>query len=242
VLKATKADFQSELDWWETYLGSSPAELFDAVARRDAFPHFVLEHVDGDHRLTTLELGSGPFSLLAWGAERGRLDVTAIDPLAEDYGLLLSRYAVQWPVVPQPGCGESLPDGVRARSFDLVYTSNAIDHTQSPGLCVQELVSAVKPGGLIVFEGFCKEGTAAEWVGLHQHDLTAEDGHLMHRDRAGAVTSLTADLPIECLDQRWTTLRQRNIRSFGYDYLRPDGTVEAWPDRGWYSLVYRRYR
>jgi SAM-dependent methyltransferase len=238
------ADFANELAWWEEYLGQHPPGITSPECRRDAFPRFILpylpEVVRAGRKARVIELGSGPVSLLAWGVEQRLLQITAVDPLAREYARLRRRHGIEYPVVCRRGFGERLRLLVRLRSFDLAFSSNAIDHAQSPARCVESLVSVLKPGGLLVLEGYWNEGSGENWVGLHQHDLYPEAGHLMRRGRDGAVSSLTARLPVSYVEERTVPFYERGIRSFGYEWDRPDGGREPWYDRPWYSLVFRK--
>jgi hypothetical protein len=80
-----------------------------------------------------------------------------------------------------------------------VYSSNALDHTISPRVCVQQMCAVLRPGGILFLEGFVRNGTLERWSGLRQHDLVPEDERLIHYDRNGTSADLTADLPLACV-------------------------------------------
>ena len=232
--------FESEIAFWDEYLAARPAGLRDRAKRERAFPRALRQfgetaRVDRAPRI--LEVGSGPVSLLAWGVDEGLLEVAAIDPLAEAYAAMLERYGIAYPVRPRPLAGEDLLDAFAERSFDGAYSSNALDHARSPGRVLHNMARAVRPGGRIVLEGFCREGSNAGWEGLHQHDLVPCEGHLLHFDRARTLTDLTRNLPLRCLEQRIAPFDERGIASFGYE---PDrgGSIEGWYYFDWYTLVY----
>ena len=190
-------------------------------------------------RFAVLELGPGPVSLLAWGVTEGLITVTAVDPLADSYAAMLAEHGYTYPIEPINGTGEELFNVVSKGSFDIAYSSNALDHVTSPQLCVKNLVSAVREGGNICVEGQVREGTATNWTGLHQHDLTASEGDLLHQNRAGVETNLTADLGLDCVFEEVRPLEGRRLTSHGHHH---DGieSPEDSEEREWYALIFRR--
>jgi hypothetical protein len=188
-----------------------------------------------------LEVGSGPVSLLAGAVDNGLVLVEAVDPLARAYRLLLRQYGIAYPIRPLAGRGEKLPRKLLSRPFDIAYSSNAIDHSRSPRLCLEQMNAAVRPGGFLLLEGFCNEGSEGGWVGLHQHDIRVADGKLVHLDRAGRPSELTTGLPLTYRSYRVTGFRDRGIFSFGYDL--PEGMAVAsgnWYTRSWYTVLLQK--
>lgn len=235
---------ESELRFWEEYLQRRPACVGSAELRSRVFPaplRACLEALRGAsaERPRVLELGSGPVSLLAAGVEKGWLDLVAVDPLAVEYAGMMERYGLAFPVRPVAGTGESLLDVVAERWFDVAYSGNAIDHAADPGACVRNLARAVRPGGRLVLEGFCHEGTNAGWEGLHQHDLVVEGGHLVHFDRGGRRSEITSEMrQLRCVWQSVGPFRERGMRWFGYEPETDSGGTCGWFDFDWYTLVF----
>lgn len=241
VIPARESGRDSELRFWREYLRQKPACLDDTHLRESVFPPSLrrcLEAIreDGECLPRVLELGSGPVSLLAAGVEQRWCELTAIDPLASEYAAMLAGFGLRFPVGPIAGSGESLPAVVRDRSFDVAYSGNAIDHATSPRDCVINLVRAVKPGGRVILEGFCREGSNAGWEGLHQHDLVAESGHLVHYSRQGVRTSITADLDVACVSQSIGPFSEKGVRWFGYEPETSSGGTCGWFEFPWYTL------
>lgn len=233
----------SELRFWDEYLAARPPCIASAELRARAFPPALrsclldLQH-DGEARLQVLELGSGPVSLLAAGAEKGWFDLVAVDPLAMEYAAMIRRHGLEYPVLPVAGAGEALLDVAAERSFDIAYSGNAIDHATSPFDCVCNLSRAVRPAGRLVLEGFCHEGTNAGWEGLHQHDLVVEDGHLVRYDRHGRRSEITAGLDLARLSASVAPFRDKGVRWFGYEPETASGGTCGWFDFDWYTLVF----
>ncbi len=58
------------------------------------------------------------------------------------------------------------------QGFDLVHCSNALDHTQDPGLAYHKMMTAVKPGGYLIIQGFENEAINENWEGFHQWNIS----------------------------------------------------------------------
>jgi SAM-dependent methyltransferase len=235
-------DLPSEIQWWDEYLRSRPA-ICDLVLQQKAFPPQLLcigeqLKAQGTDGVRLLEVGSGPVSLLAWGVQKHLFDLKAVDPLAAEYQQLLGKYGFDYPVKPIKGYAENLLAIFPERSFDVAYSSNALDHVLSPRKCIENICSVVKPGGFICLEGFCREGTNAKWVGLHQHDLLVENGHLLHFNKRGDRAVLTENMRLKCTHENIMPFADRTIESFGYESTVP-GVVSDWHYRDWYTIVFR---
>ncbi len=104
------------------------------------------------------------------------------------------------------------------------------------------MCQVLRPGGFLLLEGFVREGSSGNWTGLHQHDLLPDHGDLIHLDRAGRRTNVTADLPLTFVSERVCPFRDRGIWAFGYEIppdMPPDSS-SGWQLRDWYTLLFRR--
>ncbi|ABC79991.1 class I SAM-dependent methyltransferase [Anaeromyxobacter dehalogenans] len=185
--------FRDELAFWDREL-SGRGPYAEDVRRRSTpslmplvYPHY-LEPLLEEVRARTgapprvLDAGSGPLSMWAHGAEQDRIALTCSDALADAYRELLARHGLR-PRYPLVQCaGEALSARFGEAAFDVAWMHNALDHTQDPGAVVRELVRVLAPGGYLVVQGWCREGTAERFIGLHRHDLWVEPpGRLMLR-------------------------------------------------------------
>ena len=238
-------DYPEEIEFWDGILGSGSPLLFDPKVRATAVPaelrRCAVELATEFQRLPRLlEVGSGPVSLLAGAVDEGLCTVVAVDPLARVYRQLLDRHGIRYPIRPRVGHGERL--NFPQASFDLVYSSNALDHARSPRRCLEQMCHVLRPGGFLLLEGFVREGTEGNWHGLHQHDLVAVQGRLLDFDRAGWCTDLTAGLPLVCVTEHVLPFRERGIEAFGYEIpagMPPDAPGN-WQLRPWYTVLFRR--
>ncbi len=209
--RSIRPDYASEINFWDHALSVERkqkwiTELIEPNTRANIFPRLLLSHLKelkrgGSEHIKVLDVGCGPLSRLAWGAEQNLFDLVAVDPLAKEYNALLKKYKISFPIKAIKGTGESLLKTFSKESFDIVYSGNALDHARNVKKCVNSIYKILKKNGFLFLEGFIKEGTHSHWQGLHQHDLTIEDGELIRYNRKGYKTNITADLGFLCVHQ-----------------------------------------
>ncbi|MEZ6037945.1 MAG: methyltransferase domain-containing protein [Planctomycetota bacterium] len=225
---------QEELAFWARELSGSGlhadtlASRIDPARRAEAFPPLLSttlldmlrqrQQVDGP--LRCLEIGTGPLSTLAHGVTAGWLDVTGIDVLADHYGELLDRHGLgDYPVRPRPGRAEDLMTMFAPGSFDLVYASNSLDHTDDAPRSFDNLVAMTRPGGALVLQHHLNEGTHREWSDSHHWNMDLGDGGLCVTGRDGRTHALGRRADLE--------LAYMSYRSYALD--------------GWIDAVYLRH-
>jgi ubiquinone/menaquinone biosynthesis C-methylase UbiE len=230
-----RPDYNSEYAFWDNALPGAWKEFSSRDAWEKIVPSSLIRYIvdkreHGESNLKLLEIGSGPVSILAWLADQRLCEVVAVDPLAEAYNGILSKHNYSYPIRPVEGHGEKLLKLFAANSFDIVYASNALDHAGSPKLCLDNMYQVVKDNGIIVLEGHTNEGTRAEWLGLHKHDLSIENGQLLCRDKSGKAINLTENLNLECIYQE--TLKAWK-RGCGTPFVRPT-------DDDWFTIIFQK--
>lgn len=229
--KSNEPDFASELLFWDTELGMKGLYAESMVYRTDpdqqnkVYPSEIQPYIQGlaeklGRPPQVLDVGSGPVSMLAYGAHQGWFSLISVDPLAKQYLKILKKYHFEQDLKLVQGYGEKLAKKFGAASFDLVWMYNALDHSQSPQVVFAELYRVLRPGGYLLIQGQSREGTAAGWTGLHQHDLyVAPGGKLMCASwsKQEAVT-----LPPICLSDGYAlTLVESSEPSTGvHDWVR----------------------
>ncbi len=229
-MNKTKPDYDAERDFWKSYI-SKDVSLKNPESYKQRFPSRLLPFIDAfDGTPHMLELGPGPKSHLGWGVYAGRITVVAIDPLADDYAEIIARAGVDYPIRPIKGFGEHLRDAVGDATFDMAYSSNAIDHSVDPKMCIANMTEMLRVGGVLYLEGFVNEGSEANFTGLHQHDIALEGEHLIHRDNHGKETPLTQDLPLTPVYTEITTFVARFNLANG----------NAYQNRPYYIAIYRK--
>lgn len=115
-----------------------------------------------------LDVGAGPLTVLGKVLPGRKLDLVAVDPLAEEYDKMLAEQGLTPLVRTQLGHGERLLETFPRSSFDLVYAENSLDHSYDPLLCYTQMLAVVKPGGYVVTDHLVNEGKNENYEGLHQ--------------------------------------------------------------------------
>jgi SAM-dependent methyltransferase len=202
-----KTDFSSEKLFYGIILDGDGdpkwlETILDRKGRMEVFPEILLQLVKEERlkkggKLKVLDLGSGPLSWLAYGQDEGLIDVVAIDPLADHYRKKIKENKIEYPILPNKGTGEKLLEVVGKEEFDICFSSNAIDHADSPRRCVEGMAAACKRGGLVYLQGNIREGTRTGWVGLHRHDIALEGKELVDYEKNGKMSKVTAELGLE---------------------------------------------
>lgn len=209
-----RLNFYSELLFWNIHLRPGHRhqwmkEAINSKTRKNQFPQLLLPYIEElrklrDSQIKILDIGCGPISVLAWGVEQKLFNLVAIDPLAKKYLALLKKHKISYPIKPIKCTGEELSSFFPKKSFDLVYSRNALDHVSDVKKCIKNIYEVLKNNGVFYLEGFIKVGTYKKWRGLHQHDLIPVNGELIHYDKKGNLTNVTADLGFSCIHQEQT--------------------------------------
>lgn len=90
-----------------------------------------------------LDVGCGPTGIVYFIAAARRVGV---DPLADFYSQWNGQFGE--PVELVSSQAEHMPFG--AGSFDAVFCTNCLDHTQDAGAVLREIARVLRPGGLLV--------------------------------------------------------------------------------------------
>jgi SAM-dependent methyltransferase len=137
-----------------------------------------LDLIDTDP-VSILDVGAGPMTILGTKHPQRRLEITATDPLADDYSQMLDEAGIEPPVRTQLCRGEDLVEHFGADRFDMVYSRNAVDHSVDPLTILRNMVGVTKPGGFVLLRHFQNEGVDEDYEGLHQWNFDLRDGRLL---------------------------------------------------------------
>lgn len=167
---------------WTLALNKSDVELFFQMAWAKEFvsnkqkvleywkEYRFLDEITGicklDESKKILDVGCGISTILHYIEG----EKYAIDPLANEY---LKVYNYPKDIMIQHGLGEKIP--FQDHFFDIVFCSNALDHTINPHETIREIYRVLKDNGFFVFtvEIFETEGIRDL---AHPHTFT--NGHL----------------------------------------------------------------
>jgi SAM-dependent methyltransferase len=178
---------RNEVDFWAGWLTGKPGteqwagdreerldpetEIRDPVVRRELDRNPAEE-------VSILDVGAGPLTWLGYRYPGKRLTIVPVDPLADAYDRLLGDAGLEPPVRTIRVAGEDLLEHFRPASFDVAYATNALDHSADPLAIISNMVTVVRPGGVVVLRHKRNEGQSARYSGLHQWNFDAVGGGL----------------------------------------------------------------
>jgi len=67
----------------------------------------------------------------------------------------------------------------KKESFNAIYSTNALDHTQDIKKCFNNIHASLIKKGFFFFQCFNNEGTRNKWKGLHKYDFKIVKGKLI---------------------------------------------------------------
>ena len=153
----------------------------------DAVMSELLDRIPG-RAVAILDVGAGPLTAVGKTHPGKALQITATDPLADDYDRILDELDFEPPVRTIAVSGEDLLNRFERGSFDIAFARNSIDHAADPVEVIRTMLALVKPGRFVVLWHQPAEGERWRYHGLHQWNFVYEDGALViRRPRCGTV-------------------------------------------------------
>lgn len=150
----------------------------DPATELDNVHQQALGPMDAGQTPNVLDVGAGPLTPVGKSLNGRRIRLVAVDPLADAYNELLDERKIIPTIRTRFAEGERLQDRFPPDSFDLVTSSNSIDHSYDPLSYVDSMLSVVKPGKNVLVIGCVNEGQHAQYHGLHQWNMDASQGRL----------------------------------------------------------------
>jgi SAM-dependent methyltransferase len=186
-------------------------DYFDErVDGRLKFQHqSLIEHVVSSP-VRIIDVGAGPVTHVGTWHPSKKIEVTAIDPLAEFYGELLSEFDVT-PVTPTiPGTAEHLDQLFAPDTFDFAFSRNAIEHCSDPLTALSQVFSVLKSGCYFCLCGNSNESAKQNYQGSHLWNLEVREGvPILWRPGITidlAVTFANEAIVTKATDGRWYTI------------------------------------
>lgn len=182
-----RAGLRGELQWWQGFIETAGGAWPEDLHQRLDPDAPLLEPLIADrlHRfggrtsVRVLDAGAGPLSVLGNVHGDKRLDITAVDPLGDDYAQLLSQAAIDPPVRTQACPGEDVARRFGSAAFDIAYSRNAVDHSADPLAVLRAMVQTLAPGGFVALRHYRCEAEANGYVDLHNWNFDVEDDALL---------------------------------------------------------------
>jgi SAM-dependent methyltransferase len=172
-LIATPDRFREQFGWClDPDLEVRQEELHEAI---DAVPRT---------RLRVLDVGAGPVTVVGRRWAGKTIEVTPIDPLADAYNEALRKADIDVPVPTRQLAVEDLAEHFGARSFDIAYCHNAIDHMPDPLGALGTMLSLVADDGFVVVRCLPDEGERNSYYGIHQWNVDLDGEELVIWNRS----------------------------------------------------------
>jgi SAM-dependent methyltransferase len=197
---ANQADWErelpSEVNFWENYVKSTEFQNrltlerpFSPTPSQDClFALLAQASPAKGSPLRVLDVGAGPMTTLGTLWLGGRVEVLAVDPLAGKYDELLNRKGIVPPIRTSHCEAEKLLEQFPEASFDLVFSSNALDHSYDPVMAICNMVLLSKPGGFVFLRHFENEAEKENFFGLHKWNFFERKGDMIIANRTDEVS------------------------------------------------------
>lgn len=207
----TPTSHAEELRFWQAWLdsrgGAWPQEFRERLDPSLAlhWEHCAALGTPEGGTALILDVGAGPLTSLGKVWPGRTVNITAVDPLATAYGLLLDERGIVPPVRTRPGNAATLSAEFGRDAFDMVHARNAIDHTEDALVAVREMLAVTRPGGCVYLSHARNEGASQGYSGMHSWNFDGEvspDGGARFiawnsRGRVDVTGALAADAATE---------------------------------------------
>jgi SAM-dependent methyltransferase len=189
-MRIKKTEYKSEVNFWENFVKTEHGKnYFSAMANKERqldslLDSYIFKSQIKKTTLSILDVGCGPISSLGYKSVYKNIDLIGADPLIEEYNRILKDNNFIRPFNSFAVEGEKLSAFFHDKKFDIVYSRNAIDHSQDPIEVLKECVKVCRleeereSGAFVMIVVMPKEGEHAGYEGLHQHDFYIESNQL----------------------------------------------------------------
>ena len=173
---------KEEIEWWRKHLATKDTYLknrcagvrFDKIIKdliKDK-PHFI-----DRKRLKIADFGCGPASVVGTIDDTYDIDILGIDPLIDEYNKILEEKNL---IRPHDTRLMECEDAhfLGADKFDIVFSRNAIDHSERPDEILMSGKHICKPNGLFHIRIYEHEGQNQNYEGIHQWNFFVENNNV----------------------------------------------------------------
>ena len=146
------------------------------LSQREYLLDHLRRHVSPGGTVNVLDVGAGPLTVFPKKWITRTVNITAVDPLAEEYARLLAgnTVAALGGLTSVAGEAEKLASVFPDNSFDLVFARNAFEQFYDPMLALRQMLALVKSGQwvLLLQEGHRTPSQASRgpWVMVEEAD------------------------------------------------------------------------
>lgn len=153
--------------------------------------------LENRRQVSVLDVGCGPCSPFGKMINKELINLIGVDPLAEEYKKILLKHAITIPNKLIQGGGEELSSLFEKNTFDMVYSSNALDHSFDPVECIRQMVTVCKDDGFVCFDVMENEAISQAYSGLHQWNFTITNDQIiiLNKSKAYLLSDVLQGLP-----------------------------------------------
>lgn len=208
-----RARKRRETLFWSAWLRGAPgteewasdreARLTGDAEIRDPAVRDELERSSAEE-ISILDVGAGPLTKLGYRYPGKKLTIVAVDPLADEYDRLLRETGLEPPIRTIRVAGEELLGHFEPGTFDIACATNSLDHSADPLTIISNMVSVVRPGGIVLLRHKRNEGESARYEGLHQWNFDVVDDDLILWNNAVEV-NVGSVLEDRAVTQAWSS-------------------------------------
>ena len=176
------SNLSTEVGFWERWIATRGLSWPDDFERRTSLSAEIgpqIAQFVESYKDKLLDVGAGPLTVIGTMWKGHKMDVSAVDPLADSYNALLDRYQIVPPVRTQNIAAEELSLSFAPETFDLCFARNCLDHSYNPGLAIEQMLLVTKRGRKVVLVHQLNEGSNELYRGLHQWNFTQRDGEFL---------------------------------------------------------------
>jgi ubiquinone/menaquinone biosynthesis C-methylase UbiE len=174
-------NLHSEINFWNRWAATKGIHWKDEYLYRinpnsevTGFFKEVLQTVDVNENYKILDVGAGPITILGKFYNGIKLNITAVDALAESFNNI--NWQDNKPEIITQYCEtEKLSETFEENSFDLVHARNTLDHHYDVLKAFKNMLYVTKKGGLIIISHTENEANNNKWDGLHKWNFFLKD-------------------------------------------------------------------
>lgn len=191
-----------EVNFWRNYFSNQGGKWNKEYQQRQNpkrnLQDYVLKYLRHTNSMNTtvklLDVGSGPLTALGKVSPNYNIEITAVDPLANEYDQILSEFNIT-PLVRTKYCAvEQLSNYFPANHFDFIHIRNALDHSYDPLLGIFQMLEVVKKGNYILIHTAINEGKNENYQGFHQWNLYHKNDQFLIGDKQGNSRSVNDEI------------------------------------------------
>jgi len=199
-MRTTKGRWEAgkfnEVRFWDDYFRTKglqwPANYVNRLNPESLLQARVAALLPEGPEVSILDVGAGPLTYLGKKYPGNKVNIVAVDPLADEYDSILRKYGVIPPVRTVKAAAEEIAGHFAPNTFDLVFARNCMDHAYAPVEAIGQMLRVAKHGGYVMLEHTPNEADNHGHSGLHQWNFSTDDeGEFVVTGRRGRGVNVT---------------------------------------------------